>query len=108
MDDAASIDALDGVHHTLVALNIGDWEVLIGGGPERFILTATAGDHVANALTADDEDSFDDDTIELTAGGQAVDYPVQYALRRDELSKAIRDLSTAQPGERFPDARWEQ
>ncbi len=111
-DLATQIDHLDGVHETLVAQRVGEWEVLVGGGPDRFVLTATAGDHVANALTADPaaggEDEDDEGTIDLTVGGQAVDYPVRYALHRHEVTAALDDLATVRPGEDLPAARWER
>ncbi|RMI13808.1 hypothetical protein [Cellulomonas triticagri] len=106
---AARVDGLDGVHETLVADRIGEWEVMVGGGPERFVLTATAGDSVANAVTADQPDGDeDDDTIDLTVGGQGVDYPVQYALHRHEVDAALADLAAVGPGEDLPADRWER
>lgn len=102
---AWGIDELDGSTHTLVANRIGHWEVMIGGGPELFVLTATAdgGGRIANALTAVEPDDDDEETVDLTVGGQAVDYPREYALTRDEVAAAIADLDA----DRFPEARWE-
>lgn len=107
-DFAAQIDALDGLHETLVTHRCGMWEVMVGGGPDRFVLTATSGDQVVNALTADDEGDFDEDTFDLTVGGQAVDYPVCYVLRRDEVDTAVDELALTPRAEELPASRWER
>ena len=75
------IDDLDGLTSTIVAITIGPWDVMVGGGPDRFIITATtdAGQRVANALSGAPA-SAEEDTVELTVGGQTVDYPSEYAL----------------------------
>lgn len=99
------IDELDGQTHTLVSHEISGWEVMIGGGPEQFILTATrdSGQRIANALTSTALDDEDDDTVELTVGGQAVDYPREYVLTRPEVLSAIAELAS----DAFAEDRWE-
>ncbi len=110
MTEALGIDGLDGRTHTLVGSTMGPWEVMIGGGPDQFVLTATANDgrRAANALTAatvgdTDDDDDDDETVDLTVGGQAVDYPRQYVLTRAEVDVAVSDILAG----RFPEERWE-
>lgn len=44
------VDELDGNSHTLVANRLGQWEVMIGGGPDAFVLTATAIDELAAGI----------------------------------------------------------
>lgn len=102
--NAWGIDELDGHTRTIVSTTIGPWDVMVGGGPDRFIITATtdAGQRVANALSGTPA-SGDEDTVELTVGGQAVDYPSEYALSRDEIDAAITDLRSSH----FPADRWE-
>ncbi|GAA2908493.1 hypothetical protein JOD62_001378 [Microbacterium keratanolyticum] len=103
--DSWGIDELDGQTHTLVTREISGWEVMIGGGPEQFIVTATrdSGQRIANALTSTEPDD-DDDTVDLTVGGQAVDYPAEYVLTRDEVLSAIAELESGV----FTEGRWEQ
>ena len=98
------IDDLDGLTSTIVAITIGPWDVMVGGGPDRFIITATtdAGQRVANALSGAPA-SAEEDTVELTVGGQTVDYPSEYALTRGEVDAAITDLRASH----FPADRWE-
>ncbi|MCM3657607.1 hypothetical protein M3147_10130 [Agromyces mediolanus] len=102
--DRWGIDELDGLTHTLIAHRIQGWEVMVGGGPDRFIVTATTddGNRVANAINGAPAD--DDETVELTVGGQAVDYPATYALARNETRRALLDLESGV----LPDDRWEQ
>lgn len=102
--DAQGIDELDGHTSTIVATTIRPWDVMVGGGPDRFIITATsdAGQRVANALSRTPP-SGDEDTVELTVGGQAVDYPCEYALTRDEVDAALTDLRATH----LPADRWE-
>ncbi|GLU87778.1 hypothetical protein [Agromyces sp. NBRC 114283] len=104
--DRWGIDELDGLTRTLIAHRIQDWDVMIGGGPDRFIVTATAdqGTRVANALSGTPLDDNDDETVDLTIGGQAVDYPAEYAVTRSEAMLALSDLESGV----LPDGRWEQ
>lgn len=105
--DPWGLDGLDGVTNTLVSHRIGEWEAMIGGGPDRFVLTAQnpSGTRILNAISraaaADDDD--EDETVDLTVGGQAIDYPREYALDRSEVLDAIEDLQSGQ----FPADRWE-
>ncbi|GAA1633147.1 Imm1 family immunity protein [Leucobacter chromiireducens] len=105
-DFSDHIDALDGLHVTLTADRIGPWDVMIGGGPEWFVLTATAGTHSVNALAF--SDGRDEGTVDLTVGGQAVDYPARYVLGRDAVDAAIRELAHAPRADDLPSARWER
>lgn len=110
--DSWGIDELDGHTNTLVTREVSGWEVMIGGGPEQFIVSAArdSGQRIANALTSteaetesDDEDEDDDDTVDLTVGGQAVDYPREYVLTRDEVLSAIAELESGS----FTEGHWE-
>lgn len=104
--DSWGIDELDGQTHTLVTREISGWEVMIGGGPEQFIVTATrdSGQRIANALTSTEpDDDDDDDTVDLTVGGQDVDYPREYVLTRAEVLAAIAELESGV----FTEERWE-
>ncbi|WP_305091624.1 hypothetical protein [Prescottella sp. R16] len=94
------IDLLDGLTCTLVARQFGVWEVMVGGGPDCFVVTATSADRVANAVTGGRSEAG---TVDLTVGGQAVDYPVQYVLTRDEVAHALADVAAGT----FPAGRWE-
>ncbi|EGD24128.1 hypothetical protein MWT96_08595 [Prescottella equi] len=44
------------------------------------------------------------DTVDLTVGGQAVDYPTRYVLSRAEAEEAVRDLGTGD----LRAGRWER
>ena len=98
------IDDLDGLTITIVAITIGTWDVMVGGGTDPLIITATTNgrQRVANALSGAPA-SAEEDTVELTVGGQTVDYPSEYALTRGEVDAAIRDLRASH----FPADRWE-
>ncbi|MFD0559040.1 hypothetical protein FB566_4998 [Stackebrandtia endophytica] len=102
-DFAADVTRLDGSTHTLAATRVASWEVMVGGGPERFIVTATGPRRVVNAITTDADRLDDGATVDLTVGGQAVDYPARYALTRSEVDVALADLA----GATLPDSRWE-
>ncbi|WP_414172554.1 hypothetical protein [Clavibacter tessellarius] len=108
MDNARSwgIEDLDGRACTEVGHEVGPWQVLIGGGPDRFMVTASAenGLRIANALSvAEDDDHDEDDTIDLTVGGQDIDCPRRYALTRDEALAALGDLQSGS----LDVSRWE-
>lgn len=92
-----NIDALDGQEHTLLSFSLGEWEAMIGGGPDRFVVTASAGggSRIANARTLR-EDIDDEETVDLTVGGQSIDYPWEYALTREEALAAMTDLAAGQ------------
>ena len=107
--DPWGLDDLDGIANTLITHRIGEWEVMIGGGPDRYVLTAQnpSGTRIVNAISpaataTEDDDEDDDDTIDLTVGDQAIDYPREYVLDRSEVLDAIEDLHTGQ----FPTDRW--
>lgn len=105
-EDRWGLDSLDGITTTLVSHRIGDWEVMIGGGPDMFVVTAQAPNlsRMANALSQGELDDDDDDgTVDLTVGGQAVDYPLQYVLDRTETLQALADLADGL----LPVERWE-
>ncbi|MFC9514916.1 hypothetical protein ACFTSD_04225 [Nocardiaceae bacterium NPDC056970] len=93
---------LDGLHDTIASAYVGAWEVMVGGGPDRYVVTATGGAGVANALSGDQTGPADD-TVDLTVGGQAVDYPTRYVLSRAEAEEAVRDLGTGD----LRAGRWE-
>lgn len=114
------VDGLDGAECSLVSGRVGAWDVMVGGGPDGFVVTATSADgtRIANALSAlvprdsavedrdevhGDDDDDDDETVDLTVGGQAVDYPRRYVLSRAEVSVAIMDLDA----QRLSSDRWE-
>lgn len=99
-DVARAVTGLDGVTNTLVALTIGEWEVLVGGGPDRFVVTATRPDRVVNAVT---DPENEDETIDLTVGEQAIDYPAQYVLTREQVDIALTELAASS----FTADRWE-
>ena len=64
------IDDLDGLTITIVAITIGTWDVMVGGGTDPLIITATTNgrQRVANALSGAPA-SAEEDTVELTVGG---------------------------------------
>lgn len=98
-----NIDALDGGEHTLFTVPLGEWEAMLGGGPDRFVVTASAGGgtRIANARTLR-EDSDEEETVDLTVGGQGIDYPWEYVLTRDEALAAMTDIAAGQlSGERW-------
>jgi hypothetical protein len=97
---AHAVDRLDGVANTLVAIDLGGWEVMVGGGPDRFVVTATSADRVANAVT---DHENDDETIDLTVGEQTVDYPARYVLTREQVDVALIELA----GASLSADRWE-
>ncbi|UOR02480.1 hypothetical protein MUN77_04010 [Leucobacter allii] len=103
-DSGWGLDDLDGNASSLVSHRLGAWDLMIGGGPDAYIVTATgeAGARVANALSSV---ALDDDatTVDLTVGGQAVDYPRKCVLTRDEALAAIADLEA----DRLDGDRWE-
>ena len=101
-DFARTIDELDGAARSLTTLKIGLWEVMIGGGPEAFILTATAGSRTANALTSVDL-SGEPATVEVALGGERLAGPRPYVLTRDEAVAALLDLHA----DRFAEGCWE-
>jgi hypothetical protein len=109
MDPAGSrgIEDQDGLACTIVGHDVGPWDVSIGGGPDRFMVTASAEDglRIANALSVadEDEDEDEDDTVDLTVGGQAIDCPRRYALTRDEALAAMGDLQSGS----LDVSRWE-
>lgn len=104
------MDSLDGLARTLISHRIGEWDVMIGGGPDVFIVTAqnSAQTRIANAIsesgtTEGEDDDDDDDTIGITVGEQAIDYPREYVLIRSEALRALGDLSSGV----LPSERWE-
>ena len=101
---AEATRALDGISTTLISGHVRDWEVMVGGGPDRFVVTATsAAGRIANALHALGPGEDEGDTVDLTVGEQGVDYPVAYALDRHELDRALSSIEQADPS----GDRWE-
>ena len=99
-DVARAVTGLDGVTNTVVAITIGEWEVLVGGGPDRFVVTATRPDRVVNAVT---DHENEDETIDLTVGEQAIDYPARYVLTREQVDSALTEVAASS----FTADRWE-
>ena len=96
--------ALDGITTTLISGHVRDWDVMVGGGPDRFVVTATsAAGRTANALHELRPEEDHGDTVDLTVGEQCVDYPVMYALDRRELDRAVSSIEQADPS----GDRWE-
>ncbi|MFJ6197534.1 hypothetical protein [Micromonospora sp. NPDC092111] len=92
-DDLDSpLDLLDGTSSTLASAQVGPWEVMIGGGPDRFVLTAQSATAVLNGVRPDSAADSDDATVDLTVGAQAVDYPARYVLDRGQVSRALDAL----------------
>jgi|GEM_PF-2285974 len=101
-DIAPAIDALDGRSHTLTTVLLGGWEAMVGGGPEGYILTASAegGRRTANALSPDGAGSAE--PVKVLVGGQEIEGPRGYVLSRAELDAALDDLVLGE----LPRKRW--
>ncbi len=101
---AQAVDALDGISNTLVSRRIGSWDIMIGGGDGLYVLTASSPGRIINAITVSESDDDDtDETVDLTVGEQAIDYPARYVLTRQEIAVALGDLATGH----LPAERWE-
>jgi hypothetical protein len=104
--DRWGLDSLDGLKNTLISHRIDDLDVMIGGGPDGFILTAQTTDltRIVTALSGTAEgDADDEETVDMTVGGQSVDYPSYYVLDKSEVLRALDDII----GGNLPTERWE-
>lgn len=74
---------LDGNAVTLVMLErVDGWQLLIGGGPENFIVTLS--DDSTN-LTFYNPKGNENNQIEICAGGQYGEYPETLCVSRDQV-----------------------
>ncbi|MDR2257170.1 MAG: hypothetical protein LBE25_14410 [Arthrobacter sp.] len=101
-DFLSHVRDLDGSTRTLATHLVGEWEVMVGGGPELFVLTASAGGgrRTANAITS--APVTQDQTVFITVSGQSVEGPALYALTLEEVAEALEHLAAGQ----LPAERW--
>ncbi|WP_394162314.1 hypothetical protein [Galactobacter valiniphilus] len=101
-DFLSHVRELDGTTRTLANALVGQWEVMVGGGPELFVLTASAGggQRTANAITS--APVTEAQTVSITVSGQSVEGPALYALTIDEVAEALEHLAA----ETLPAERW--
>lgn len=96
-----AIDALNGTNNTLTQHEVGGWQVMIGGGPEGYLLSASAGPRTANALSG--SAGAPGETVTVVLGGQEISGPRTHVLSRTELDLALLDLGAGE----FGPGRWD-
>jgi Immunity protein Imm1 len=84
----SAILGLDGVHHTLLTIELDSGQTLtIGGGPDLFV-AEVAEDSVHRWAIIDR--GVGDHSVDLVVGGQAVDYPAHLCVGRESVLDAAR------------------
>jgi len=107
-DVDAAIRDLDGIHRTLLLIELTSGPTLtIGGGPENFVvecsLTETERWCVINATSATGASR----SIDLVVGGQLVDYPARVCVGLDAALDAAH-VFVNENGNLSPRQYWSQ
>jgi hypothetical protein len=89
-DDRSALDwllKLDGKKHTLLSIERGDgWQLMIGGGASRYIITLGNGEeNLTFKNSLGDESSM----VELCAGGQFGEYPESLCANYDQAAHVV-------------------
>lgn len=96
-----AINQVDGKSCSLLTIISDDGaQIMVGGGPLRFICTANCGTSVINVLS---EDSDADDFEEIVVGGQSCDYPRKYVLDKSIILRLVDVLIAGFPLEENPE-----
>lgn len=78
---------LDGKHHTLLSIERGDgWQLMIGGGASRYIITLGNGEE---NLTFKNSLGDESNMVELCAGGQFGEYPESLCANYDQAAHVV-------------------
>ena len=81
------LSKLDGKQHTLLSLERDDgWQLMVGGGPFRYIITL--GNGVEN-LTFQNADGDDAIVVKLCAGGQFGEFPQTLCATHQQATQVI-------------------
>lgn len=99
------LNSLDGRTRTLLSLDRHDGHALmIGGGPEGFVVVLTRP--TGESFTLSNPDGSDDLQIELCAGGQYAGFPETIVVSVDTAEEAVENFfNTSEAAMRFvPDA----
>jgi len=96
-DDAISIlNQLDGKKHTLVLFENEDAsQMMVGGGPENFIITLLKDD---NNLALRRGNANPESVVEICAGGQFGDYPEYLSNTKETAAAAIESFFQSKEG----------
>jgi hypothetical protein len=91
---ASAIQSMDGTTRDQVLLTLGDMDfLLIGGGPETFIVSVQRPD---SSLTAQNPTAIG--MVRLQSGGQAAEFPAHIVVTRNVALQAARHyLQTGRP-----------
>lgn len=81
------LSKLDGERHTLLSLGRTDgWQLMVGGGPFRYVVTL--GNDTDN-LTLENASGNQSTLVRLCAGGQYGDYPETICVKQDQAANAV-------------------
>ncbi len=79
---------MNGDDRSLVCVELSDGSIMIGGGGASFIVTMEFVDKIVNAV---DLSKDSDDFVEMTVGGQAVDYPSTYVISFEQVCAVLSE-----------------
>jgi len=83
------IRRMDGFTHSQVTIRYMENMIMIGGGSREFIVTLETDTAIHNLLgPLEEEDEF----VEITAGGQACEFPQKYVVSLELIESALHQL----------------
>ncbi len=106
-DCKAAILRMNGTDRSLVSMRQGELTVLVGGGVGQYIVTAEDHISIRNLLQQRPEQD-EADTIDVTVGGQAVDYPAYYVVNVEMVWAAILECLAVNEASERKELEWEQ
>ena len=84
-----AIRRMDGFTRSQVTIRYMDNMILIGGGSHEYIASVETSTAIHNLLgPLEEEDEF----VEITVGGQACEFPLQYIVSFELIDSALRQL----------------
>lgn len=106
-DCKAAILRMNGTDRSLVSMRQGELTVLVGGGAGQYIVTAEDHVSIRNLLQQRPEQD-EADTIDVTVGGQSVDYPAYYVVNVEMVWAAILECLAVNEASERKELEWEQ
>lgn len=104
-DAIAALHTLNGKNVTQLLAGDHNGFILIGGGPELFVVTHVIGENEESFNLINPECVSDEGEISIVTGGQAGDFPKKICVPLTLAEQALAYY--VEHGDRFPSLEWE-